>query len=57
MYHYVMIDLSYRKKPEALILTNEFSEAVNLLKKVLNADNEYLKNAYIESHNTEQFEE
>jgi len=57
MYYYIMLDLAYREKPEAYTVTNDFSEAVELLKQVLKADKEYLKNAYIESHTTEQFEE
>lgn len=56
MYHYVMLKLDYKEKPEAYTVTNNFGEAVELLKKVLNADNKHMKNAYIESHTNEQFE-
>lgn len=56
MHHYIMLNMAYDKKPIAFTVTNNFSEAIALLKKVLNSDNQYLKNAYIESHTTEQFE-
>lgn len=57
MYHYIMLELTYEKAPVVFTVTNNFGEAVELLRKVLNADNDYLNNAYIESHEKEQFDE
>ena len=57
MYHYVMLELAYEKKPVSFTVTDNFYDAIELLKKVLNSEHAYLKNAFIESHQNEQFEE
>jgi len=57
MYHYIMLDLTYNDKPVCLTVHEDFASAVDQVEYMQNHDNEYLRNIYIESYTTEQFEE